>query len=743
MKKLAQLLNTVDYFYTLASGDENFAKLKNKALSKALMDEWESKLDKPIDLESEDDFDPSAGGSEQINDDEEPEPEEEPEEEDDIDTGMYADILDYGSRRVSDSDFADQFLVIAAVYKKALTLSTQVGRPVGLNLVMETCNTLTNELEAVASPESMDDDDSQSEEENHIDFLNEIQSDLRKRAGGIRNLLTPDSPDLKYQMSQFKKNHNVNAKEINKALKNHFTGEKSNVGTRGAGDLVGENEGSKDFSSGELGNDGRVVEEAPEVSDDPDAEVSPDGEVEGEDLYKGNHKFDGTKDVDGRATDQHLAGKENVSFPTKYKNESEAYATRLADLTNPAAKKVLTKLVAVTAKLSEAKQEELDAGDRIKNQGGNAGPELIKDHEVKKKVLTKLKKDKSKLVEEFRIMNVSNVVQDLTSKVQSSKSANERFIAQQTLELFAIRAAKVTNKSEEIEARKKLINTIEPVSTTGINKGERYIAIQFDNATNLPVSEQSRNTVAKLLANIEAAKNVPRETFEDMHVRLAAKKKKRKEMDGKAIGIDTAGDLLSQYDKLSEHVPSLRSGDKSEIMKKWRERLISDTASKEYTDFKPFIDAVIELKAQQAALPKGSKEESKALTKQITDAMETLYQKMNKALGDYPEQARAIEARIARVDENFKDYLTLQSNIKSLLGTEKAPGILARSTLSANEKTLVIAQLLALQETAQELSTRSYTDPYGTPRKNTKSILENTAAALGMETTRIRDLLES
>lgn len=655
MKKLSKLLNTVDYFYTLASGDENFAEPKKKMTEdekqEAFLRELEKKQGlKPTYEESNEDYGDEPVGDLDPNLTEEPvydagseeEDEEEPEQEaDSFAPGMYSDIIDYATRRVSDSDVTDQLLIIAELYRKAIQFSEERGKPMGYKFTYDTIGALSREIQN--SPEypefdaDEDDEDKElTEQEITIDFLRDIQRDLRERAGGAVKITLPESNAVTAEMASIKKNHKIFSKELFE--KNYGIG----------GDAGSRTKNTED-------NEEKVVDEGgyeedpanlPSDEEDEDAEKPLDGAEEemddafkGEDLYKApGNQFEAQRDANGGVTGQHAAGKQPISWVTKYKNESADYAVQLMQSDNAKEKKILTNLVTVADELAKVKDEELLVFNKLREQADAKNPTLVKQHDKLMVKLKKLRTDKNKLKEEFRLMNVSKVVSDLHSKLVSSKNAGEKFVAQQKLDLFAIESAKVTNKGAEIAARKKLLAAVAPKIRDGANKGEEYIAIAFDNSTGQPATPEGRNTISKLLAAIEEAKRIPRQTFEEKYAEEAAKKAAEMGVVHNVVVDEETGEVIKKRN----------TRDLSGVKLKGFIKQLNDKILGERKTNRDRLDGTKNNKLTQA-----QKDFYSDYLKNIADAANSLSKKM--AAGKVTQDDRAqLTAAIKALDAHFK-----------------------------------------------------------------------------------------
>jgi hypothetical protein len=729
MNKLSKLINTVDYFYKLASDDENFADVKKP--SKALQDEWERKLrglnpisdngdDDSIGDEysgSEDEYSDPSGSDEPVY--EAPEEEEiDEEEEDNFTPGMYDDIIDYATRRVEDSDITDQMLMIGELYRRAIQFSTESGRPVGYKFVYDAIDVLSKEItnrpeyqEEIEEAEESGDEDATTDSERLIEFLRSIKNDLRERAGGIAKLLVPEDAVTLNKMRDVKKNHKVFSKEL---LEKNFI-PVGNVGAKTKNEEDNEDKTINENDQGDYGDLG--VEDDDEEKLDTNLEEMEQA-FKGKDEYKGNHQFEAQRDSSGRITGQHSAGREPINWKSRFSNEIADYAVQLESSNNPEEKVILNKLIALVSTISEEKEKQIDLYTKLRLQGDDKDPELVSEYDAFKIEFKKLKSNKYNLLEQLRKLNVSEELQNLNNKALSSKNDTEKFIADQLKKLYELKyMMPVTNKTAEIEARQKLIDVVMPKVTDrkDPNYGERMIGIRFNGT--LPETSNGQTIVLDLLKKIEEAKNVPRQTFKERNIEEADRIRAIKTMEGKLTSFTDPGDFPSVLKRLQQHTSSILGSDKKDVIDTWRDKVIASAAAKEKELFGPYIDAVIEARKLK---------DNKALK----SALSALFSALKASLQKFPEYAEQDAYRVAEFNRTgFPDIIAFWKELSKLCETDpKKSGKILNNidNLTPEQKGPLKAKLTELLARGKELAARPYPNVFtGKERKSTRLLLEN------------------
>lgn len=292
------------------------------------------------------------------------------------------------AKQIKDPGLASELVLLAQLYKKAIEIKG------GYNSIKRSINNIINMyLE--------DEDDPQQEEIENV--LNEVVTDLRKRAGGGVELAKPDSPE---------------ALKALKALKDEF-----NI----------------DHLDQEVSDLSNYEESAAGVFD-------PFGGVNPEDAGKGFGR--GFSYVGQRAP------KDWANF---YYNEAQRYADLLPSVFNSNSKNKISRLLEVLKDLRTGSiKEQILAEEYASNNSEETLAELNALREENKK----LKLERRALRIKIRDEELSHSARGLEAELKGTSNPRDRERLEQELELQKLLASKDKNKTEEINWRKLLIRSM-------------------------------------------------------------------------------------------------------------------------------------------------------------------------------------------------------------------------------------------------------------------------------------------
>lgn len=303
------------------------------------------------------------------------------------DVGKYNELL-HVANQVRDPGLSSELTLLAELYRKAIEING------GYNSINRSIHNIINMyLE--------DEEDPQQEEIE--DILNEIVSDLRKRAGGAAGLAKPDSPEAIKAMKEMKDNFNTqNLQQEVYDLSNYEESATSTFDPTGG---VGKEEAGKGFGRG--------------------------------------HSFTTRKSL--------------KDWVDHYNNEQQRYADLLTVVTDASTKSRIQKLLEVLSKLKIATIEENKLTEAYANTNDEqVGNQLAKVKEDNKK----LKEERSKLKQGIRVAELTKSVTSLEANLHAAKDEKSKERIRQEIELIKLLASRDVGKTEERNWRRLLLKSM-------------------------------------------------------------------------------------------------------------------------------------------------------------------------------------------------------------------------------------------------------------------------------------------
>lgn len=303
------------------------------------------------------------------------------------DVGKYNELL-HVAQQVRDPGLSSELILLAELYRKSI----EIGG--GYNSINRSIHNIINMyLE--------DEEDPQQEEIE--DILNEVVSDLRKRAGGAAGLAKPDSPGAIKALKEMKDNFNSqNLQQEVYDLSNYDETASSTFDPTGG---VGKEEAGKGFGRG--------------------------------------HSFTTRKSL-----------KDWISH---YENEIQRYADLLNSVTNVGIKDKIKTLLDILNKLKANTVEENKLAEAYSTTNDEeTGTQLNKVKEENKK----LKQDRTSLKQGIRNIEISRSINTLQESLNNTRNADEKDRLQQEIDLLKLVSSKDIGKTEERNWRRILLKSM-------------------------------------------------------------------------------------------------------------------------------------------------------------------------------------------------------------------------------------------------------------------------------------------
>lgn len=304
------------------------------------------------------------------------------------DAGKYNELL-HVAHEVRDPGLSSELVLLAELYKKAIEING------GYNSINRSIHNIINMyLE--------DEEDPQQEEIE--DILNEVVSDLRKRAGGAAGLAKPDSPDAIRNLKQMKDDFNSqNLQQEVYDLSNYDETATSTFDPTGG---VGKEEAGKGFGRG--------------------------------------HSFTSRKSL--------------KDWASHFENEKQRYQDLASTVKDAGTQSKINKLIEVLTKLKAGSIEENALVEAVTTSGDEqTNNQLAKVREQNKKLRT----ERSALKQSIRNIEINDRTNQLEDALKNTKDERTKELLKQQIELQKLRASKFVGKTEERNWRLLLIKSME------------------------------------------------------------------------------------------------------------------------------------------------------------------------------------------------------------------------------------------------------------------------------------------